>query len=144
MFCSSCGAKIADSATFCEQCGAKQGAATVAPEAPGTAVGFTDNDKLLVILAHLGGIFFCFIPALVVYLVKKESGGWAFDNAREALNFQLTLVIGYVISFVLAFVLIGLLFFWLLALINLVLCIVATIKASEGKVYRYPVTLRLI
>ena len=103
------------------------------------------SDKTLAILVHIGAIFFSWLAPLIVYLVKKGTGDeFTTANAREALNFQITMVIAYVACFILTFVLIGILLFWIVILANLVLCILAAVKASNGEVYRYPLTLRLV
>lgn len=104
----------------------------------------SSNDKNLAVLTHLGGIFFCFIPSLVVWLLKKEDSPYLADQAREALNFQITLLIAYAVSYVLVILLIGFVFLGLIWLGNIVLCIVAAVAASKGEYYRYPFTLRLI
>lgn len=102
------------------------------------------NDKNIAVLTHIGGIFFGFIPSLIVWLLKKEDSPFLGEQAREALNFQITMLIGYVIAWVLAFILIGMLLFPLLWLTNLVLCIMAAVSVSKGEDYRYPFALRLI
>jgi uncharacterized Tic20 family protein len=66
------------------------------------------------------------------------------EHAKEALNFQLTVLICYIVSWILIFVLVGLLLIFLVLIADLILVILATIKASEGKMYRYPVNFRLI
>ena len=143
MFCSSCGTEAPAAADFCQKCGAKLGAA--ASSAPVFSTGSSaDNDKLLVILAHLGGIFFGFIPSLVVFLIKQDAPGWVLDNAREALNWQITVLIAGLVCVLLMFLLIGIPMFWALMLANLVLCILATVKTSKMETYRYPFSLRLL
>jgi len=108
----------------------------------------SSEDKTLALVAHLLGILTWFVGALIIWLIHKDQPSKSFVNsqAKEALNFQITMTIGYVISVVLYFASCGLLFFApaLLALINLVLCIVAGVKAHGGERYRYPLTLRLI
>jgi len=104
----------------------------------------TANDKNIAVLTHIGGIFFGFIPSLIVWLLKKEDSPVLGEQAREALNFQITLLIGYMIAWVLTFLLIGLIVFPLLWLTNLVLCIMAAVAVSKGEDYRYPFALRLI
>jgi len=104
----------------------------------------TANDKNIAVLTHIGGIFFGFIPSLIVWLLKKEDSPFLGEQAREALNFQITLLIGYMIAWVLTFLLIGLIVFPLLWLTNLVLCIMAAVAVSKGEDYRYPFALRLI
>ena len=101
------------------------------------------EDKTLAVLTHLGGIFFSIIPSLIVWLVKKDSP-FVAAHAKEALNFQITLILGFVIAFFLMLVLIGFFLFWVLGVVNLVLCIVAALKASSGEHFSYPLTLRLV
>lgn len=102
------------------------------------------NDKNIAVLTHLGGIFFGFIPALIVWLLKKDDSFFVGEQAREALNFQVTVLIGYMAAGVLAFVLVGFVLLPVIYVGNLVLCIVAAVKVSKGEEYRYPIALRLI
>lgn len=104
----------------------------------------TANDKNIAVLTHIGGIFFGFIPSLIVWLLKKEENPFVGEQAREALNFQITILIGYMIAWVLTFLLIGLIVFPVLWIANLVLCIMAAVAVSKGEDYRYPFALRLI
>ncbi len=104
----------------------------------------SSDEKTFAILAHVLTIVSSFIAPLIIYLVKKDESPYVAEHAKEALNFQITMFILYIISFILIFILIGILFIWLLSVANLVLIIVATIKASENKMYRYPFNLRLI
>jgi uncharacterized Tic20 family protein len=104
----------------------------------------SQDEKNIALLTHLGGIFFMFIPSLIVWLLKKDDSPFLADQAKEALNFQITVMIGYAVGFALTLILIGILVIWAVAITNLVLCIVAAVKASSGQSYRYPFTLRLI
>ena len=104
----------------------------------------TANDKNIAVLTHLAGIFFSFVPALVVWILKKDDSAFIGTQAREALNFQITVVIAYMAAGVLAWILVGLLFFPIIWVGNLVLCLVAAIKVSKGEDYQYPLALRLI
>ncbi|MHB1231043.1 MAG: DUF4870 domain-containing protein [Burkholderiales bacterium] len=106
--------------------------------------GVTQEDKTIALLTHLGGIFFGFIPSLVVWLIKKDSSPFVAEQAKEALNFQITMLIAFAIAYVLILVVIGILLIWALVVANLVLCIVAGVKANSGESYRYPFALRLI
>ena len=103
------------------------------------------QDRTLAILVHIGGLFFSWIAPLVLYLVKKDSKeDFTVYHAREALNFQLTLLVVYFACFILSFILIGLFLLWIAMLANLILSIVAAVKASNGVDYRYPMTIRFI
>lgn len=102
------------------------------------------NDRNIAVLTHLGGIFFSFVPGLIVWLLKKDDSVFIGEQAREALNFQITVLIGYMLAWVLAFLLVGFLLLPLIYLANLLLCLVAAVKVSKGEEYRYPLSLRLI
>ena len=110
-----------------------------------TTTSVTQEDKTLAILVHIGGLFFSWIAPLVLYLVKKDSNEkFTVYHAREALNFQLTLLIVYFGCFILSFILIGIFLLWIAMLANLILSVLAAVKASNGVDYRYPMTIRFI
>ncbi len=108
------------------------------------AIPPTADEKTFAILSHILTIVSSFIAPLVIYLLKKDESPYVAEHAKESLNFQITMAILFIISLILIFVLIGILLIWLLSIANLVLVIVATIKASENKLYRYPINFRLI
>jgi uncharacterized Tic20 family protein len=114
--------------------------------APASAVGASQEDKTLALLTHLSGIVLSFIVPLVIWLINKDKADKPFltDQAKEALNFQITVAIGYAICTVLTAILIGALLMPLVWIVNLIFCILAGIKANEGVSYRYPFALRLI
>jgi uncharacterized Tic20 family protein len=104
------------------------------------------DDRTMALIAHLSGIVAGFIGPLVIWLINKEKTdkGWLIEQSKEALNFQITVAIGYLISMVLAVVLIGAFTALALMVANLILCILAGMKANEGVAYRYPFAIRLI
>lgn len=107
-----------------------------------TAPGATE-DRTFAILAHIGGLFTSWVAPLVIYLLKKSEPGESFtvENAREALNFQITL---FIVFMVLVFSFIGIFLIFIPMIFNLVVTIMAAVKASNGVSFRYPLTLRLI
>ena len=102
------------------------------------------DDCNLAMLAHLLGIFTGFIGSLIIWILKKDNSAFIGEQAKEALNFQITITIGFVIAWVLAFILIGLVLMPILFVANLVFCILAAVAASKGQAYRYPLTIRLV
>lgn len=92
-------------------------------------------------LIPLGGNL---IGPLVVWLVKKDESAFVDANGKESLNFQITVTIAMVVSGILCLLLIGFLLVPVVFVGGIVLTIIASIKANEGTVYRYPVCLRLI
>ncbi len=101
----------------------------------------TSDEKTLALVAHLVTIVSSFIGPLIIYLIKKDDSEFVANHAKESLNFQITMAL---ISIGLFITLIGIFLLWIVGLAVIVFVIVATIKASEGKLYRYPFTLRLI
>ena len=103
-----------------------------------------DKEQGLASAVHILGYFTSFLAPLVVYLIKNENGGFASDQAREALNFQVTVAIAMFASFILMFVLIGFLFILIVAVLDIVYCVIAAVRASRGERYRYPLSIRFI
>ncbi|HEY8230520.1 MAG TPA: DUF4870 domain-containing protein [Rhodanobacteraceae bacterium] len=112
---------------------------------PPVAGGSTE-DRNLAMLTHLSGIILGFIVPLIVWLVNKDNAAKSYltTESKEALNFQLTILIGYVICWILTFILIGALLWFIVWIVNLVFCILAAVAVSSKGSYRYPFALRLI
>jgi len=104
----------------------------------------SNDDKNIATITHLGGTVFTFIPSLIVWILKKDDNAYIADQAKEALNFQISVLLAYLVSWMLAFILIGFLFVGIVWLVNIVFCIIAAISTSKGETYRYPLCLRLI
>ena len=93
--------------------------------------------------AHLGGVLGV-LPSLIIWLVFKDRGAFTNTEAKEALNFQITLIFGYIISAILWIVFIGYLLTWAVWIVGVVFSIIAFLPAKDGKHYRYPFAIRLI
>lgn len=104
------------------------------------------DDANLAMLAHLLSIVFGFIAPLIIWMISKDQPqkGFVADQAKEALNFQITVIIALCIAGVLMVIFIGILLVPMILVVNFVLCILAGLKAREGVAYRYPFTLRLL
>ncbi|MGV3582784.1 MAG: DUF4870 domain-containing protein [Methylophilus sp.] len=104
----------------------------------------SSDEKNIATVTHLGGTVFFFIPALIVWLLKKDDSAYIADQSREALNFQITVLIAMLAANILIWLLIGLVLIPIIWLANIVFCIIAAISTSKGETYRYPICLRLI
>lgn len=102
------------------------------------------DDKNIATITHLAGTVFSFVPALLIWALKKDDSAYISNQAKEALNFQITVLMAQFVAGILAFILIGFVFMLIIWLANVVLCIIAAISTSKGEQYRYPLTLRLI
>lgn len=109
-----------------------------------TSASPSNDDKNIATITHLAGTVFSFVPALIVWLLKKNDSEYLAFQAKEALNFQITILIAQLVAGVLVWILIGFLLLPIIWLLNIVLCIIAAISTSKGETYRYPFTLRLI
>lgn len=134
-------------------------AVTPPPAATGTP---SAEERQWAMFAHLsailgalltGGWAFsigCFLGPLIIWLVKKETMPFVDDQAKEALNFNITLAIVFAVLFLLTVLTLGigvLISFPLYVIIGiawLVFTIIAAIKANDGTAYRYPFALRLV
>ncbi len=108
------------------------------------AQGTSNDDRNLAMLAHLLGIVSGFIGALIIWLIKKDQSAFIDEQGKEALNFQITILIGFVIAGVLTVILIGALLMPVLLVANLVFCIIAAVAVSKGEHYKYPIAIRLL
>lgn len=122
-----------------------------AQPAPQPAAPLTEaEDKQWASFAHLGGILWL-LPSLIIWLIFKDRGVKTNVEAKEALNWQITFLIGWIVlsilGFILIFVGIGLIFTllsWALYILNVVFSILGFVKVNGGGSYRYPFALRLI
>lgn len=108
------------------------------------------EDRTWATLAHLSayaGHFFPFghiLAPLAIWLFKRDTSAFVDDQAKEALNAQISVTIYAIVAGVLCFVLIGFVLLAALWVADLVFVIRAALVASEGRAYRYPCILRLV
>ncbi|MDH5823389.1 DUF4870 domain-containing protein [Luteimonas sp. RD2P54] len=129
---------------------------------PGQASAISAEERQWAMFAHLSallgglvtagwaGSIGCFIGPLVIWLVKKETMPFVDDQAKEALNFNITLAGLFLVLFMLGILTLGIGFLIVIPLMliigvaALVFIIIAAIKSNEGVAYRYPFAIRLI
>ena len=85
-----------------------------------------------------------FLAPLIIWLIKKEELPFVEDQGKEVLNFQISMTIYLLISLILCFIFIGIPIVIGLVIFGFIITIIAAISANDGKVYRYPMNLRLI
>ncbi len=102
------------------------------------------EEKTMAILAHILTIVAGFLPPLIIYLIKKDESDYVRRHAAESLNFQLSLIIYVIVGIVLCLIIIGVFVLIALGIMALVFAILATVKASEGGFYKYPLTIRFV
>jgi uncharacterized Tic20 family protein len=118
--------------------------------APGAAPAGSPEACRFAALCHAAGFLGYLIPlgniagVLVAWLVWREAGAFVDQQGKEALNFQLAMSVYLLVSLVLVFVLIGFVLVVVLSLAHLVLMIMATANAANGRPFRYPMIFRLV
>ncbi len=114
-----------------------------APVAPNvrTVAAFCHASALLGVFIHFPGHL---LPPLLVWLLKRDESPELDAHGKEAVNFQISMLIYNAIAAVFCLVLVGFVFLAVLWVLNAILCIIAAIKASDGEFYRYPMTIRFI
>ncbi|HEX4153553.1 MAG TPA: DUF4870 domain-containing protein [Steroidobacteraceae bacterium] len=87
---------------------------------------------------------FTMLGPLIIWRSKGATMPFVADQAKESLNFQITVFLLGLLFALLILVLVGFVLLWILGLTNLVLVIIAAVKVSDGVPYRYPFCLRLV
>jgi len=111
-----------------------------------------NRERSLAVVSHLGGLVpFLLFPILIpflVWLLKGDESPFVNEQAREALNFQISLFIYWAISIMLVFTIIGIpvaaVAFIIFIITNIVCSIKGAVRTSKGLNYKYPMNLRII
>jgi uncharacterized Tic20 family protein len=120
------------------------------PPAGAPVNGVSQDDRTMALLCHLSGFLLFLVPLaniaapMIIWLIKKDSSPFVDHHGKEALNFQINITFWSIVFGLLSMVLIGIPFLFLVIIADVVLTIVATVKASSGEHYSYPLTLRLV
>jgi uncharacterized Tic20 family protein len=125
-----------------------ENSASALPENLATA----KEERTWAMVAHLSGFlgfghlvpFANILGPLIVWVWKKDQFPLVDDQGKEALNFQITMTICFAITFALCFVLVGFAILAVLWPFYLIVMVIAAVRANEGVVYRYPLTIRFV
>lgn len=123
---------------------------TASPAAASPIPMNTEEERTYAMFCHLGALsgfvapFGNIIVPLILWLTKRESSPFVDMHGKEALNFQISLLIYSLISAVLILVLVGIFLLAGLCIFGLVIVIIAGVKAKSGESFRYPLTIRFI
>lgn len=118
------------------------------PAAQATTISKAERDWAM--FTHLSAFTFYFtaiggvVGPLVMWMIKKEEYPFVDEQGKEALNFQISIVIYAVVSAVLTLILIGIVLLIAVGILNIVCIILAAVKAQNGEHYQYPLSIRFI
>ena len=96
--------------------------------------------KDMAMLCHLLGIAGFFAP-LVIWLNEKDKHEFVNDHGREAMNYQISIIIYYAASWLLCFIIIGIFMLIALVIMHVIFVIMGAVKAHNGKSWRYPIAI---
>jgi uncharacterized Tic20 family protein len=128
-----------------------QQAQRVEPSPPSKEI---DKDaRMWAMFCHLGGLAM-FIPVLpvignviaplIIWQIKKDNYPFVNEQGKEALNFQISMLIYGLVSGLLCFACIGIVLLPAVVIVDVVFLLIAAVKANDGHHYRYPLTIRFI
>ncbi|HVR95194.1 MAG TPA: DUF4870 domain-containing protein [Thermoanaerobaculia bacterium] len=110
----------------------------------------TKDERTFAMVCHVSSLVGLVVPLgniiapLVIWLIKKDTMPFVDDQGKESLNFQISVTIYLLLCIPLVFVVIGIPLLFVIAIADVILTIIATIKANDGFAYRYPLTIRFI
>ncbi|MCL1600430.1 MAG: DUF4870 domain-containing protein [Actinomycetia bacterium] len=97
------------------------------------------------VAAHVSPLVGIYVlGALFIWLIKRDEDSFVEFHSREALNFQLSMLIYGLISALLIIVFVGIVLLFAVGIFSFVMAIIAGIKAASGELYRYPLTMRMV
>ena len=112
----------------------------------------SNDERTWALLAHLSALVgYVLIPVignilapLIIWQVKKDESWFIADQAKESLNFQLSMTLYAVIAGILVIILIGVFILLALYVVGIVMTVIGALKAYRGVQYRYPLTIRFL
>jgi uncharacterized Tic20 family protein len=109
--------------------------------------------RMWAMFCHLGGlagfipmtpIFGSIIAPLIIWQVKKDEFGFVDEHGKEALNFQISILIYALVAGLLCFVCVGFFLLAVVYLLDLIFLLIAAVKSNNGEHYRYPLCIRFV
>lgn len=106
------------------------------------------DEKTMSLLAHILGGVTCIVGPLIIWLIKKDESPFVNDQGKEALNFQITILLGYVVASIIAMIpvvqCIVVLLYPVIGIASLIFGVLGGLEANKGVAYRYPFAARFV
>ena len=110
----------------------------------------SQNERVWAMFCHLSAFAGFIIPfgsiigPIVVWSIKRDQYPLVDDQGKEAINFQISMLIYFIVSAILVFVLVGIPLLVAIFFFRIIITVVAAVKANEGVRYRYPLSIRFV
>jgi uncharacterized protein len=111
---------------------------------------YTQSERDWAMFCHLSAVAGYLVPfggiigPLIFWTSRRCDSEWINLNGRAAMNFQLSMLLYFVLTIPLCFILIGFPILIFLAIFKLVCIVIASIRASQGEVFKYPLSIPFI
>ncbi len=108
------------------------------------------NEKQWIVFTHLGGLGMYIFPfgniiiPMIIWISKKQEYPAIDEHGKAVLNFQISITIWLTIAVIFVFFLIGIPALIVLGILHIIFVIIGTLKADQGIVYHYPLTIDFI
>lgn len=113
-----------------------------------SASGLQEWERTYAMWTHLlllAGFFLPVVPSLILWLIKRDQSSFVDDHGKEAVNFQISLVIYMLVSVPLIIICgLGYVTMFAACVVGIVGMILAAVGANRGQYFRYPMSIRLI
>jgi len=109
--------------------------------------------RMWAMICHLGGlgglipvvpVIGSVIAPLIIWQVKKDEDPFIDEQGKEAVNFQISILIYALVSGLLCFACVGFVLLPAVYIFDLIFLLIAAVKTNDGHHYRYPLTIRFI
>jgi uncharacterized Tic20 family protein len=115
---------------------------------PPTGYNYTgianSDERMWAMFSHLSFFVFGLIGPIIIMATKGNESSYVREQAVEALNFHITILLASLASAILILVLIGIFTLIATIVVAIVFTIMAALAANRGERYRYPINLRLV
>jgi uncharacterized Tic20 family protein len=111
---------------------------------------YTQSERDWAMFCHLSafaGYFFPFggiIGPIICWFSRKDESEWVNANGKSSLNFQFSILLYTVLAIPLCIIVVGIPILLALIVLEFICIIIASIKASKGEVYKYPLSIPFI
>jgi hypothetical protein len=112
----------------------------------------TDKDaRMWAMFCHLAGVggLLPIIPVvgsviapLIIWQIKKDDFAFVDEQGKEAVNFQISVLLCALVAGLLCFACAGFALLPLVYVLDVIFLLIAAIKTNDGVHYRYPLTIR--
>lgn len=110
----------------------------------------SQNERVWAMFCHLSAFAGFIIPfgsiigPIVVWSIKRDQYPLVDDQGKEAINFQISMLIYFIASAILVLLLVGIPLLIAIFFFRIIITVVAAVKANEGVRYRYPLSIRFV